>query len=313
MLFKSFYAARPVLPFNGTDLACEAWDGGEGSSYSEEVVATNDGMVRIERMQIVTEGAAKRLCHRRGRYITITLPCSLAVLGTESCRNVGDLLSCELIKLTCELCGRPPDGNFDVIAAGLGNSDMTADAIGPNTAARISPTRHLRELDGDLYCALGCSAVSVISPGVIGRTGIESADVLRGAIATVRPDLLVVVDALAARSCDRLGRTVQLTDSGITPGSGVDNTRGALTYKTLGVPIISIGVPTVVGSSTLIFDALLEAGMVNSDYCALPPKLKAVLDNRQSFFVSPQDADLINSVASDIISRAINSAFGVIE
>lgn len=313
MLFQYFNSARPVLPIDGTDLACEAWDGGDGLERTEETIEGYDGTFRIERMQIVTEGAAKRLGRRRGRYITLTLPFSLAALGTESCRDVGDLLSCELTKLACELCGRLPDGSLGVLVAGLGNSDMTADAIGPSTVAHITATRHLRELDSDLYRALNCSSVSVISPGVLGRTGIESADVLRGAIGAVRPDLFVAVDALAARSCDRLGCTIQLTDSGITPGSGVDNGRGALTHKTLGVPIISIGVPTVVGSSTLILDALIKAGMVSDGRHDLPPKLRAMLENRQSFFVSPRDADLITAAAADIISRAINSAFGVVE
>lgn len=317
MLKKKYYMSDVrhgiVLPVDGTDLACEVWDGGEGVIQSEEDVTTDNGTVRIDRMQIVTDGAAKRLGRRRGRYITFTFPQALSVFCGSYRDAVAKLIEKELLYLARELSDRPIGGDFGVLVVGLGNSDLTVDALGPATAALVTATAHLREQTGNIYKMLDCSAISVISPGVAGRTGIESADIIRGAVNAACPDLLIVIDSLAARSCKRLGCTIQLTDSGINPGSGVDDGRGTLTHKNIGIPIISIGVPTVVGSSTLIYEALLEAKMVTDDRTAIPPNLAAVLDNRKSFFVSPQDSDLITSVAADIISRAINLAFGVVE
>lgn len=300
-------------PMDGTDLACEVWDGGEDVLCCDEILVLPDGTVHIDRMEIVTEGAAQRLGRRRGKYITATFPQTLSKLCAASRSIVASMLADELLSFSDRLCGQKAKGDLAVLVAGLGNSDLTADGIGPATASLVAATSHLRDLDIGSYKALGCSAVSVVIPGVLGRTGIESADILRGAIKASRPDLLIAVDSLAARSCRRLGSTLQLTDSGITPGSGVDNGRTALTHKTLGVPIISVGVPTVVGSATLIFEALHEAGVIADDRSDVSPKLSAVLGERQNFFVSPRDADLVTTAAADIISCAVNSAFGIIE
>ena len=139
---------------------------------------------------------------------------------------------------------------------------------------------------------------------MLGQTGIETLELLRGAVRSVRPNLVVVVDALAARSCSRLASTVQISDSGIVPGSGVGNYRAAITSETLGVPVIAIGVPTVVNSSTLVWDALKEAHIVE-----IGDELQAVLENGKSFFVSPKESDLISDAVSELLSDAISEAF----
>ncbi len=297
--------------FARTDLACEAWDGSSGVICSEESTEAAAVTVSVTRMRIVTRAAAERLGRRRGNYITAASGRSFSELDELSAEAFSGILKKELRQLCESLCDRPIDAGFGVLVAGLGNSDMTADAVGPECAAMISATRHLRELEAGIYGALGCSAISVVTPGVLGQTGIESAELLRGAVKAAAPDLVIAVDALAARSCERLGRTVQLSDTGITPGSGVGNERKALTRTTLGVPVISIGVPTVVDSSTLVWEALQKAGMTGSDEDdELPPALREVLENGRSFFVSPREGDVITKQAAKMIAAAIEGVFG---
>ena len=206
--------------------------------------------------------------------------------------------------MTERMTGKPADSELNVFVAGLGNSELTADAIGPKTATRLTTTRHLREHEASLYKAVGCCALSALAPGVLGQTGIETLEILRGAIRYVKPDVMIVIDALAARSCDRLASTVQLSDAGIIPGSGVGNHRDAINAKTAGVPVIVIGVPTVVDSSTLVYDALRQA-----DIEAVDDKLQEVLKTGRSFFVCPKESDLITDRISSLLARSIGIAF----
>lgn len=144
--------------------------------------------------------------------------------------------------------------------AGLGNRYIASDAIGPLAVRDITVTRHIKELDPALFGSLGSATVSAIAPGVIRQTGIEAVEIIRGAAENVSPGLIIAIDALAAKSIDRLAVTVQLSDTGIAPGSGIGNARKAIDRATLGIPVISVGVPTVVDSSTLIYDMLNLAG-----------------------------------------------------
>ena len=162
---------------------------------------------------------------------------------------------------------------------GLGNRAMTPDVIGPRAADHVPATRHLKDC-----AAFGALAdVSVLTPGVLGTTGLEAAELVRGAVETVRPDLVVAVDALASQSLGRVCTTVQLTDAGIVPGSGVGNHRRALTRETLGVPVFAVGVPTVVDAATLALDLLDEAGVDLPD--------PAALRGQGSVMVTPRDID----------------------
>ena len=155
-----------------------------------------------------------------------------------------------------------------------------------------------------MFCAAGCASLSAGAPGVLGQTGIETSELLRGAVQYVRPDVVIAVDALAARGCARLASTVQIADVGIEPGSGVGNHRTAVAHTTLGVPVISVGVPTVVNSATLVYDALQAAGIKNRD-----ESLKKVLETGKSFFVSPKECDLICDRVSSLLADAIDIAF----
>jgi spore protease len=183
---------------------------------------------------------------------------------------------------------------------------MTADAIGPMVVDRITVTRHVKRLDPALFHRLAHRSVAAFCPGVLGQTGMESADGVKAVAGTLRPRLLLVIDALAARSPDRLAATVQLSTGGIAPGSGVGNNRPAFTRDSMGLPVIAIGVPMVVDSSTLVSDALEKAGIFD-----LPPALLPVLENGRSFFVSLKEADAANEAMADLLSRAIDRAMSL--
>ena len=198
---------------------------------------------------------------------------------------------------------RAAPGAKTVLVAGLGNRRITADAVGPETVDRITVTKHLQTLDPSLFRQVGQLAVAALAPGVLGDTGVEAAELVAQAAQAVKPDAVIAVDALAARNVDRLGRTVQLSDCGISPGSGVGNRRMALTKSTLGVPVIALGVPMVVNSSTLVRDALSEAGLED-----ISPALRAVLENGKSFFVTPKESDAAVEAFSEIMAMALDMA-----
>ena len=164
---------------------------------------------------------------------------------------LAELLARELRDMAAAMLGREPDPNCRILVAGLGNPAMTPDAVGPGTVSRLTVTRHLRGYDESLYAALGCCELSAVSPGVLGQTGMESAELVKCAAELVHPHLIVAVDALAAASCERLSSTVQLTDRGISPGAGIGNRRPGLNAETMGCPVMGVGIPTVV-------DALLD-------------------------------------------------------
>lgn len=286
-----------------TDLACESLlfdtDGEEGVEESLEETE----QFRISRVRITSEAAAGRLDKPMGSYVTVDCG-RITSLVDADLSLLASLLSEELLSMTKHATGKRPDADFSVFVVGLGNAELTADAIGPQTVGQLTATRHLREYEEPLYRRLGCSALSALAPGVLGQTGIETLELIRGAVEHVRPDVVVVIDALAARSCERLASTVQLSDVGITPGSGVANHRSPITRKTVGVPVIAIGIPTVVNSATLVYDALRQAGIEKIDHA-----LEQVLQSGKSFFVSPKESDVITHRVSMLLADAIGLAF----
>ncbi|MBR3893629.1 MAG: GPR endopeptidase [Clostridia bacterium] len=286
-----------------SDLACESncEDFGklEGADWS---VDEKSGF-RVSRLEIRSSEAARRLEREKGCYLTVECG-RMNHLGEDDARLLECLLAEELRGMAERLCGKALDSDFGVFVAGLGNVEMTADAVGPKTVRKLTATRHLKDYETGLYREIGCASLSTLAPGVLGQTGIETLELLRGAVRYVRPDVAIVVDALAARSCDRLASTVQISDAGIHPGSGVGNHRRAICAETLEVPVIAIGVPTVVNSSTLVYDALSTAGI-----CEIDDSLRQVLENGKSFFVSPKESDVITEEVSNLLANAIGLAF----
>lgn len=236
-----------------------------------------------------------------GRYVTLRCPI-IRYLDVEESENITEAV-CAVLRDFCEkLTGKRVDSETKVLVAGLGNRFITSDALGPRTADKIAVTGHMMGENGVLS-ALGCSSISAVHPGVMGQTGIEAAAMIKGAAEYVKPDVIIAVDALAARAVSRLAATVQITDTGIEPGSGIGNRRGAVNRETMGFPVISVGVPTIVDSATLVYDALSEAGLSDGW-----EQLEEVLSHGK-FFVSMRDSDIVTDEVSTLLANAVNRAF----
>ena len=279
-----------------TDLAIESGvtAGAEGVEFDER----EEGEFKIAVMRVKKGRGEEETGRPAGTYVTLTIGRPWLFDEAQSERAT-DLISREIASLAggisrCE----------SVLVVGLGNRALTADALGPEVADGLLITRHIKLADEQLFRSLGQAEISSFAPGVLGQTGIETYELVRGAVQRVEPDLCIAVDALAARGVDRLATTVQLCDVGLSPGSGVGNDRGALTRETLGVPVLAIGAPTVVNSATLVRDALEVAGTRE-----ISPELEEVLENGRSFFVSLKESDVAVAELSRIIAGAINRAF----
>ena len=286
-----------------SDLASESYQGLKKPPVGADHSVEERFGFAVDRLEIKNDEAAHALGKPCGHYVTIDCG-SFHLLGDMEREKLAHLISEEICQMSAHLCGRTPDADFSVFVAGLGNSELTTDSIGPKTVQRLTATRHLREYEQGLYREIGCSSLSSLAPGVLGQTGIETLELLQGAVKYVSPDLILVIDALAARSPQRLSSTVQITDVGIVPGSGVGNHRAALTRKSMGVEVISIGIPMVINSATLVRDALFEAG-----FHEIEAPLQKVLETGKSFFVSAKECDTIAEVASNILARAISLTF----
>ena len=279
-----------------TDLALEAEQlfraGGRGSGDIPGVRASErlSGGFTVSTIEVLDERGESAIGKPRGRYITVELG---ALLRREQ-GAFGE--ACSL--LAKELRGLLDIPDFSsVLVVGLGNRDITPDAIGPLCLDSVMITRHLREALPEHFAAF--RPVCGIKSGVLGTTGIESGDMIAAMCRCVRPAAVIAIDALASRSMNRLCRTVQLSDTGIVPGSGVGNARQALNRESLGVPVIAIGVPTVVDAATLAFDLLDDAGL-DID----PDKLSS----SDSMIVTPRDIDRNVRDSAKLIAYSLNLA-----
>ena len=291
--------SRPISPpsplYARTDLACESPT--PAAEVIEETITVGSRPVTLTRRREADGGSS----------VTLS-PGRITDGGEGDLIPLSDLLSRELTAMAASLLGRRPDPSSRILVVGLGNPAMTPDAIGPGTVRRMTVTRHLKAHDEGLFAALGCCELSAISPGVLGQTGMEAAEVVRCAAEIVSPHLIVAVDALAAASCERLSSTIQISDGGISPGSGIGNRRPAINTATMGCPVMGVGVPTVVDSSTLVWSALSQAGM---DKESLPKELEEVLACGRSFIVSPKDVDEVVELSCRLLAMGLDRAFGV--
>ena len=249
----------------------------------------------VTRVEILDERGEEALGKPRGSYLTIDLATfwqRKADFFERAVRAVGGQLKTLL----------PPEGAALVV--GLGNRAMTPDAVGPLAADSVLITRHLIAAMPKHFA--GFRPVAVQRTGVLGTTGVESAAAVRGLVEQVQPSMVIAVDALASRRVGRVCATVQLSDTGIIPGSGVGNHRAALNQETLGVPVVSIGIPTVVDAATLAVDLLEEAGVEHVD----GDKLRG---NRQNMMVTPQDIDQQVRDLSKVVGYGINWALQDLE
>lgn len=283
-----------------TDLACERMRADTdlpGVEYREE-----EGKgCRISRLSVTSREGAESIGKPEGTYVTMSFPPLFELQDGEIAT-----LSSTLSSLVLEFLARLAPTARSVLAVGLGNRSITSDAVGPESVRAMMATRHLRAESPALFSQLADIDLALLAPGVMGETGIEASDLVAATVRATAPDLVIVIDALAARSTERLAATIQLTDTGIRPGSGIGNARRPLDRSTLGVPVLSIGMPTVVGSATLVLDALEKAELRDGD---LPESLRRVLTEGKSFFVSPREADVVTERAARLFSDAVNHAF----
>jgi len=282
-----------------TDLAAEFKSKTGSELKGVSFVNRKYGKINAAELLIEDSESAEILSKPLGCYITVTFD-KLWLCDEDEINHVTSVISAELKQLVAKTVGNPES----ILIAGLGNQYITPDSIGPQCVKNITVTRHIKEHDRSLFEKMGCLDISSITPGVVGQTGIETLELIKGAVNNVKPSLLIVIDALAARSVDRLAVTIQLTDSGISPGSGIGNKRKAINKEEIGIPVIAIGVPTVVDSSTLVYDTLERAGITE-----LSDELVNVLENGRSFFVTLKESDIAVSELANVISKAINESF----
>ena len=284
-----------------TDLALEARENldksGEelnGIQIQEEEDSQNN--IHTTTVTITTENSAKAIGKPVGCYVTMEVP----DLGSEDegyHREISEVLAQRLKSLRKNRVG-------SVLLVGLGNRNVTPDALGPLVMDNLKITRHLFKEFG--LTEEGKNQVSALVPGVTAQTGMETLEIIRGVVDETRPDMVIVVDALAARSIKRLNRTIQISDAGIHPGSGVGNHRCRLNHETLGVPVIAIGVPTVVDAATIVYDAIGQTELEEDQVQDLREQMAPGLN---TMFVTPKDIDETVKKVSYTISEALNIAF----
>lgn len=252
-----------------------------------EIETFEAGKAKVTRIDVVNECGAKTVGKPVGRYVTVEV--------TPFAKHAS-FIDESLDAVTNEIKRMLPEKG-SVLVAGLGNIRITPDALGPKCASMIFATRHIT---GELLKATGFEnlrCVSAFPTGVLGETGAEAGEMIKGAVHTLKADAVITVDALAARNVSRLGTTIQMCNTGIVPGSGVGNSRQEISKRTVGVPVIAIGVPTVVDAATLILDFAGEGIDENS----LP-------EQSESMMVTPREIDLMIERAAKLTSLAINCA-----
>ncbi len=241
------------------------------------ICENEDKDLNITTVKIMTNEAAQNLGKPCGEYITIE-----SQYMNDEVYNIDEKIIDKLSFLLKNLIKSHEKEHFSVLVVGLGNSDVTPDALGPKVVDNLFITRHLLKYRPDLLNNSQKVAVSAIVPGVLGTTGMDTCEIIKGIVEKTQPDAVVVVDALAAKEMHRISHTIQITNTGITPGSGVKNNRNAINQEALGVPVIAIGVPTVAG-------------------------IPSLLD--ENFMVTPNTIDDIITNLSRLIAEGLNRAF----
>ncbi len=314
-----------------TDLAVEEkesfpGDGGEIAGVSLREWHEEDSCIKVTEVKILDGQGARAMRKPEGTYLTLEADCQK---GKEDrfYEEAAAELSCHIRRMIAGLIGKPEEewDALKILVVGLGNSQVTPDSLGPEAVGQLPMTRHLESQYGTGFLKeRHLPSLSGIAPGVMAQTGMETAEILQGIIQETKPELLIAIDALAARSIRRLGTTIQLTDTGIHPGSGVGNHRHGLTRKSLGIPVLSIGVPTVVGAAAIVHDtvaALIQVLAENEGTRGMGQFIENMESDEQymlirellepefgSLFVTPPDIDETIRRLSTAISEGIQRA-----
>lgn len=247
--------------------------------------------IRVKTLEIKSDTAAQKIGRSKGVYVTVES-------GKEKGKKLASVIRDELLKLL-------PENPKTVLVAGLGNRNITPDAIGPETAAGVLATRHISDTLASRIGLSDLESVAVISPGVLGQTGIETAEIVKSTASVVDASAVIVIDALTAASVTRLCNTVQITNSGIHPGSGVGNKRSEISEKTLGIPCIVIGVPTVVNAATLVSESVGENIKSAPEMIVTPKDIDGIIKELGSVLALSVNLALHPEIPADVIRSII--------
>lgn len=283
-----------------------------GIETSESTVNDN---IKTNIVKITNEQGEQAIGKPIGTYVTVDIK-NLKLATNEDIQKASDVVKDELKKIIDSHC----ESQDEILVVGLGNQFVTPDSLGPKVVSEIEVTKHFIKYTPQ-YVVEGTRSVCAIAPGVLGTTGIETSEIIRGIVDKVQPKMLIVIDSLASKSIERISSTVQISDTGIVPGGGVGNAREELSEKSIGIPVIAIGVPMVVESAVLVNDCLdlfigkLQNEAKSNDYLnELKEKdnyeeIKESLNpTGYNMIVTPKEIDNLIENMKDIVSTAINSA-----
>lgn len=284
----------------------------DGIETTEEKIGED---ITVSKVKILNENGENAIGKKKGNYITIDIK-NLKIASEDEIQKASEVVTKELKDIINNLVS-PED---PILIVGLGNLYVTPDALGPRVVQDIDITRHILEYMPNVL-EQGTRSVSAVSPGVLGTTGIETLEILKGIVDNIKPKLIIVIDALASRSIARISSTIQIADTGIAPGAGVGNARKELTINTLGIPVIAMGVPTCVEAATIAADSLdlfiqkvQEEAQSNDFLNKLQDEdkyemIKEVLAPQDyNFIVTPKEIDELIENMSSVVARGINFA-----
>lgn len=305
-----------------TDMADERRDIYKKANKLEQEIPGIETISKVENknvksniVNILDKNGEEALGKPVGKYVSFDLK-NLKLADEEEIESSSVVISNELKNMVSEKI----DDKGEVLVIGLGNQFVTPDSLGPKVVSEIEVTRHLIKYAPE--CVIeGARSVSAIAPGVLGTTGIETLEIVKGIVENIKPKLLIVIDSLASKSIERISSTIQISNTGIVPGAGVGNTRKELSEQTLGIPVIAIGVPMVVDLATITDDCLdlfiskLQDEAKSNDYLN---NLKnqdnyeeiksALVPNEYNMIVTPKEVDDLIENMKDIVARSINYA-----
>ena len=284
----------------------------DGIESEQEDVNEN---LKIERVIITNENGEKAIGKPKGTYVTIDIK-KLKLARDEEIQKASEVLTSELKKIL----EKHIDNKAEILVLGLGNIYVTPDSLGPKVINEIDVTRHLIKYLPQ-YVDENTRNVCAIAPGVLGTTGIETLEILKGVVDNVKPKLVIVIDSLASRSIERISTTIQISDTGIVPGAGVGNTRAEISENTIGVPVVAIGIPTVVETAVLVNDCLdifidkLQDEAKSNDYLNNLKQednyeqiKEALIPSDYNMIVTPKEIDDLIENMKDVVARGINFA-----
>lgn len=283
-----------------------------GIEGTEEKVNDN---IKVSRVKVTNKNGEEAIGKPIGNYTTIDVK-NLKLATDDDIQKTAETLTNELKTLI----DMHVDKQGEILVVGLGNIYVTPDSLGPKVTNEIDVTRHIKKYLPQ-YLDEGTRVVSAISPGVLGTTGIETVEILKGIVENTKPQLLIVIDALASRSIERISSTIQISDTGIVPGAGVGNTRQEISQNSLGIPVVAIGIPTVVELATLVSDGInlfinrLQEKAESNEYLNQLQKddkyeeVKEALNvGEYNMIVTPKEIDDLIENMKDIVARGINFA-----